>query len=46
MLSCDHIEPAKFIQSSLSLAKLVYYSTYSDISNEYIVTVRNKFDIL
>ena len=27
MLSCDHIEPDKFIHSTLSLAKLVYYKT-------------------
>ena len=25
MLSCDRIEPAKVIHSTLSLAKLVYY---------------------
>ena len=26
MLSCDHIESAKFIHGTLSLAKLVYYT--------------------
>ena len=29
MLSCDHIEPAKFIHGTLSLAKIIYYSTWT-----------------